>query len=81
MRHSLVQDRRQPLIVSQIKKENKTIWLVPEISMLVGLTDAMKANYQVMKELATHTKLSPEARHKKVMDFLVKVNSSPESSK
>lgn len=46
----------QPLLVHRDKKKNQEIHLIPELCYLTGLTDEMRANFNLMKEMATITK-------------------------
>lgn len=39
------------------------------IIYITGLTDSMRENYQLMRALATHTRVSPESRIDKLMSF------------
>ena len=56
-------DRGQPMIVhrpkikSAAEKEvEKLIILVPELCFLTGMTDAMRSDFRVMKDVATYTR-------------------------
>ena len=40
----------------------KTIYLVPELCNLTGLTDQMKADFKVMKDVAQFTRVTPNQR-------------------
>jgi aubergine-like protein len=46
----------QPLFVIQDKKRNQIIHLIPELCYLSGLTDEMRSNFNLMKDVATITK-------------------------
>ena len=58
-----IKDKKQPLLVSRAKKKtkeeedvNKTIALIPELCNLTGLTDQMKADFKVMKDVKNFSK-------------------------
>lgn len=46
----------QPLLVCLNKKTNEEIHLIPEICFLTGITEEMRNNFNLMKQLATITK-------------------------
>jgi len=46
----------QPLLIHRDKKKNQEIHLIPELCYLTGLTDEMRANFNLMKEMANITK-------------------------
>ncbi|KAL4512578.1 hypothetical protein ABPG72_020415 [Tetrahymena utriculariae] len=66
-----IKDMKQPLLVHKRKyREANTnvqivedVYLIPEICNMTGMTDEQRANYQAMKEVATHTKLTPQERY------------------
>lgn len=44
----------QPVIISINQKTGTKIVLIPELCQMTGLTDSMRANFQLMKEMS-HT--------------------------
>jgi aubergine-like protein len=52
------------------RKRDDVIMLIPELCNMTGLTDKMKADFRLMKAVATHTKLAPEPRRLKVLEFV-----------
>lgn len=38
------------------------MFLIPEICKMTGMTDEERSDFKAMKEVATHTKLSPKER-------------------
>ncbi|XP_029777457.1 piwi-like protein 3 [Suricata suricatta] len=73
----LVTDLTQPLLVSKGKWKksqqdtpHEPIMLVPQLCNLTGLTDKMRKNYRVMRDLAMHTRLDPEKRHHELQRFM-----------
>ena len=64
-----IKDLKQPLLVSRAKRKTKeeedvakTIALVPELCNLTGLTDQMKSDFKVMKDVAQFTRVTPMQR-------------------
>lgn len=45
------------------------VYLVPELCRLTGLTDEMRANFQLMRSLSNHTKIGPDMRMQKLLTF------------
>ncbi|ESO84639.1 hypothetical protein LOTGIDRAFT_131825 [Lottia gigantea] len=78
-----VNDLDQPLLVSKPKKKDlnrgmkDNIYLLPELCTLTGLSDDVRADFSVMKDVATHTRIAPEGRCKKLTDFIRVMNSNP----
>ncbi|EAR84853.1 piwi-like Twi9p protein (macronuclear) [Tetrahymena thermophila SB210] len=72
-----IRDMQQPLLVSKIKyREADTnilkiqeIFLIPELCYMTGLTDEQRKNKNAMKEIATHTKLTPEQKYSKSVQY------------
>ncbi|KAM9330875.1 piwi-like protein 1 [Gastrophryne carolinensis] len=75
--NKVITDLKQPAIVHNPKKTRGPtgappgpIFLIPEFCFLTGLTDKMRSDFNVMKDLAIHTRLAPEQREKQVGRFL-----------
>lgn len=70
-----IQDGGQPLLISRSKPREirsgmpEQVYLVPELCRQTGLSDAMRANFQLMRSLSVHTKIGPDMRIKKLLDF------------
>lgn len=77
----------QPLLVSLPKKikskEKSTIplHLIPELCCLTGLTDDLRSNFHIMKELDNHTKMSPENRVRALDNFIRRYNENDVAKK
>ncbi|KAM3939929.1 piwi-like protein 1 [Leptodactylus fuscus] len=72
-----ITDLNQPAIIHNPKKvkgpekmPTGPVILIPEFCNLTGLTDKMRSDFHVMKDLAIHTRLAPEQREKQVGRFL-----------
>lgn len=73
-----ITDGNQVLLVSHVKKRMGPAggpppgpaMLVPELCFLTGLTDKMRSDYRIMKDLDSHTKLDPEKRELRLKAFV-----------
>ena len=59
----------QPLLVHRPKIKGiseagseRIIKLIPELCFMTGMTDAMRADFKIMKEVGAFTRLSPAQR-------------------
>ncbi|KAG5322548.1 AGO3 protein, partial [Pseudoatta argentina] len=75
-----IEDVQQPLLVHRNtarlpngEKEERTIYLIPELSYAAGLTDNIRNNHYIMKDLSGVTKMSPNQRRDVVRRFLEEV--------
>jgi aubergine len=74
----------QPMLVSRAKAReirvgaSETIYLVPELCRMTGLTDAQRSNLTLMRALADHTRVAPGPRIEKLLKFLERLRSQPE---
>lgn len=83
-----ITDESQPLLINreerrvagQTEKETITFCLIPEICYLTGLTDALRSDQKVMRDIATITRVTPEQRMFAYNKFCENVNSSPEAT-
>ncbi|XP_011385365.1 piwi-like protein 1, partial [Pteropus vampyrus] len=55
---------------SQQDTPHEPIMLVPELCHLTGLTNTMRKDYGVMRDLAASTRLNPEVRQQKLQNFM-----------
>ncbi|KAM3867758.1 piwi-like protein 1 [Diretmus argenteus] len=53
--------------------------LIPEFCYLTGMTDKMRADYNIMKDLATHTRLDPERRQGRLNTFISNINDNADA--
>ena len=72
-----VRDLNQPMIVNhpkpkrgQPQSSTDAIYLIPELCVTTGLTDDMRANFNIMKAIGEHTRLPPDVRESKLVEFL-----------
>ncbi|XP_015273353.1 PREDICTED: piwi-like protein 1 [Gekko japonicus] len=76
-----ITDLNQPVLVSQPKRKAGPggnivgpAILIPELCFLTGLTDKMRSDFNVMKDLAVHTRLAPEQRMREVGRLIDYIN-------
>uniref|UniRef100_A0A672KVA6 Piwi-like protein 1 n=1 Tax=Sinocyclocheilus grahami TaxID=75366 RepID=A0A672KVA6_SINGR len=76
-----ITDGNQALLVSHVKRLGPSgrpppgpAMLVPEFCYLTGLTDKMRADFNIMKDLASHTRLSPEQREGRINRLISNIN-------
>ena len=77
-----IKDVDQPLLISRTKATEKNVErthaLIPELTYLTGLSEDMRNNFKVMKEIATFTRLSPAQRQSSLKTFIQSVNGHPD---
>ena len=90
-----IRDQNQPLLLHRAKPreqrarkqegqgdaEMQTIHLIPELCYLTGLSDEMKTDFRVMKDIAVHTRITPAVREKRMLDFMNKLQTNAEVKK
>ncbi|XP_035915342.1 protein argonaute-3-like [Anopheles stephensi] len=77
-----IHDHQQPLLLNRQERKvaNKetpqelSICLVPELCYLTGLTDDMRKDYKVMRDIATYTRITPNQRLMAMQKFCENVN-------
>ncbi|KAH3863467.1 hypothetical protein DPMN_026456, partial [Dreissena polymorpha] len=83
-----IKDQGQPLLIhrpkakmqqGERKPKLEVICLIPELCYMSGLNDALRQDFRVMKDLAAHTRVTPEQRRLTMMQFLEHVNSHDEA--
>lgn len=81
-----VTDMRQPILINSVKPrkgetETRNISLIPEFCFMTGLTDDIRSDYRAMKDIAAHTRIRPEVRHAKLMQYLQGIAKNPSALK
>jgi len=82
-----IQDDDQPLLIHKPTAKDKRmnrgvpdiIALIPELCYMTGLTDEMREDFNVMKDLASHTRITPGQRQVSLRKFCENVANSPEA--
>ncbi|CAK60619.1 unnamed protein product (macronuclear) [Paramecium tetraurelia] len=79
-RYNLKLNEKQPLIKTTLKikgkQEEKVIYLIPELCQLTGLSDTVKSNFSVMREVAKITKPNAYDRIDQSEKFAKQINST-----
>lgn len=74
----------QPLLVSRSKAREiragmpEIVNLIPEMCIMTGLTDQQRDNIQLMQALAKHTRIPPNSRVQKLMEFIQRMGQNRE---
>uniref|UniRef100_A0A8C5BZH4 Piwi like RNA-mediated silencing 1 n=1 Tax=Gadus morhua TaxID=8049 RepID=A0A8C5BZH4_GADMO len=83
-----ITDGNQVLLISHVKRLGPAgpappgpAMLVPEFCYLTGLTDKMRSDFNIMKELAVHTRLSPDQREVRLNRFVNSIEKNDEAQK
>ncbi|KAK7111216.1 piwi-like protein 1 [Littorina saxatilis] len=82
-------DLQQPLLVHRPKARKingqtvpprtELLCLIPELCHLTGLTDDLRSNFRVMKDLSAHTRCTPNQRLATMKKFVDSVTNNPEA--
>lgn len=67
-----IRDVKQPLLLSKPKKKDLRrgagdIYLVPELCIMTGLSEDMRADFNMMKDLADYLHTAPDKRVRSIM--------------
>ncbi|NXI47583.1 PIWL1 protein, partial [Galbula dea] len=78
-----ITDLNQPVLVSRCMRKSinrvGSLILIPELCFLTGLTEKMRNDFNMMKDLAVHTRLQPRHRQREIRrlcDYIQKNDSS-----
>ncbi|XP_062855469.1 piwi-like protein 1 isoform X2 [Trichomycterus rosablanca] len=81
-----ITDGNQVLLVSQVRRLGPSgapppgpALLVPELCYLTGLTDKMRSDFNIMKDLSSHTRLTPEQREGRLNRFITNISKNSEA--
>lgn len=59
-----------PLLINFNRRRNESLYLIPEFCCMTGLTDDMRADFGVMRDLAEHTRVIPQKRGDELVHFM-----------
>jgi len=83
-----IRDADQPMLIHRPKKKavgeenvEKLICLVPELCLLTGMTDSMRADFRIMKEVSNFTRLNPEKRKEAIAKFVKAIGDHAEAKR
>lgn len=72
-----IKDVKQPLLLHRAKKrltqggtKEEEILLIPELCYMTGLTDKIRSDFKIMRDLASVTQVVPEARRQVIKKFI-----------
>ncbi|XP_018333348.1 piwi-like protein Siwi [Agrilus planipennis] len=71
----VIRQLEQPMLVSRAKAREiragmaETVYLVPELCRMTGLTNTQRANFNLMRALADYTRVGPGPRIDKLLNF------------
>jgi aubergine-like protein len=72
-----IKDLGQPLLLSRLKTKirgkdevERLVCLVPELCFLTGLTDEMRSDFHVMRDISMYTRITPNQRQAAVKKFV-----------
>ncbi|XP_052219954.1 piwi-like protein 1 [Dreissena polymorpha] len=77
-----ISDDKQPLLASKPKPKDirrgqkEIMYFVPELCTLTGLSEEVRADFNVMKDVAVHTRVAPNNREKTLTDFIKQINTN-----
>lgn len=65
-----IKDPNQPLLINKDRRTGLEVALVPELCQLTGLTDAMRADFRLMQDLAKIVHTNAEAKIKEIKNLM-----------
>jgi aubergine-like protein len=85
--NKIIKDMKQPLLIhredvrvpGQTAKKEMVFCLIPELCYVTGLTDEMRSQFTIMKDLAVYTKLAPFQRVAAYKQYVDNINKHPEA--
>lgn len=63
-------DMNQPLLINKDRRTGNEVALIPELCQLTGLTDAMRADFRLMKDLAQILHTNADAKIKEIKNLM-----------
>lgn len=81
-----ITDDKQPVLIHQPKPRKgettqRTIVLLPELCFMTGLTDDIRSDVRAMRDIASHTRIPPQIRHAKLLQYLKSLDSNETAKK
>lgn len=84
-----IKDHDQPMLINRKtvrknvggkeKREEQIVVIVPELCYMTGLSDAMRQDFRVMKDVAQYTRISPDVRMNMLRKFVKSIEESKEA--
>ena len=60
----------QPLLINKDRRTGNEVALIPELCQLTGLTDAMRADFRLMKDLAVIMHTNADAKIREIKNLM-----------
>nr|XP_029711242.1 protein argonaute-3-like [Aedes albopictus]XP_029711247.1 protein argonaute-3-like [Aedes albopictus]XP_029711472.1 protein argonaute-3 [Aedes albopictus] len=79
LKQPLLINRKERRVAGQDKPLEMIMCLIPEICYLTGLTDEMRSDFKVMRDIAAFTRVSPNQRLNSMRQFCQNVNENKEA--
>lgn len=79
LKQPLLINRKERRVAGQDKPQEMIMCLIPEICYLTGLTDDMRNDFKVMRDIAAFTRVSPNQRLNSMRQFCRNVNENKEA--
>ncbi|KAK6165172.1 hypothetical protein SNE40_023615 [Patella caerulea] len=67
-------------MAGEAEPKQEFICLVPELCYMTGLSDAMRSDYRLMKDIASHTRVTPAQRQMAMKKFLDAVTNNKDAN-
>lgn len=82
-----IRDTKQPLlvhtedrvIIGKAEKERVVFCLIPELCYLTGLTDQMRSDFRLMRDIASITRVTPNQRMAALRKYCAELNANAET--
>merc|ERR1719436_648446 len=78
-----IKEPTQPMLIHRPKVKGlvegeveRIIKFVPELCFMTGMTDAMRSDFKIMKELGAFTRLNPAQRQESLNNFIQRVKTN-----
>ena len=68
--NEVISDCNQPLLINKDRKTGIEIALIPELCFVTGLTDSMRADFRLMKDLAEIVHTNADRKVKECRNLL-----------
>ena len=65
-----ISDMNQPLLINKDRRTGNEVALIPELCQLTGLTDAMRADFRLMKDLAQIVHTNADAKIREIKNLM-----------
>ena len=72
-----ISDPNQPLLINKDRKTGNEIALIPELCQVTGLTDSMRADFRLMKDLAEIVHTNADRKVSECKNLLEIFNTNP----